>query len=92
MIFEDMACLSKSIKNIHGCLHKALSIVIWIRYLSKNPADNCIFPRIKMAEIHPLDAPKLSKFLAYLKDHEHEALLVTAVFTGLRPGELLGLT
>ena len=82
----------KSIKNIHGCLHKALSIAVRIGYLSKNPADNCILPRIEMSEIHPLDAPELSKFLAYLKGHEHEALLVTAVLTGLRSGELLGLT
>lgn len=45
-----------------------------------------------MSEIHPLDAPEFSNFLAYLKGHEHEALLVTVVFTGLRSGELLGLT
>ena len=82
----------KSIKNIHGCLHKALSIAVRIGYLSKNPADNCILPRVEMSEIHPLDAPELSKLLAYLKGHEHEALIVTAIFTGLRSGELLGLT
>ena len=82
----------KSIKNIHGCLHKALSIAVRIGYLSKNPADNCILPRVEMSEIHPLDAPELSKLLTYLKGHEHEALIVTAIFTGLRSGELLGLT
>ena len=82
----------KSIKNIHGCLHKALDVAVRIGYLSKNPSSNCILPRIEQAEIHPLDTPELSKLLAFLKGHEHEALIVTAIFTGLRSGELLGLT
>ena len=77
----------KSIKNIHGCLHKALDVAVRIGYLSKNPSSNCILPRIEQAEIHPLDTPELSKLLAFLK-----ALIVTAIFTGLRSGELLGLT
>ena len=82
----------KSIKNIHGCLHKALDVAVRIGYLSKNPSSNCILPRIEQTEIHPLDTPELSKLLAFLKGHEHEALIVTAIFTGLRSGELLGLT
>ena len=82
----------KSIKNIHGCLHKALDVAVRIGYLSKNPSSNCILPRIEQAEIHPLDTPELSKLLAFLKGHEYEALIVTAIFTGLRSGELLGLT
>lgn len=82
----------KSIKNIHGCLHKALDVAVRIGYLSKNPSSNCILPRIEQAEIHPMNTPELSKLLAFLKGHEHEALIVTAIFTGLRSGELLGLT
>lgn len=77
----------KSIKNIHGCLHKALDVAVRIGYLSKNPSSNCILPRIEQAEIHPLDTPELSKLLAFLKGHEHEALIVTAIFTGLRSGD-----
>ena len=67
-------------------------MAVRIGYLSKNPSGNCILPRIEQAEIHPLDTPELSKLLAFLKGHEHEALIVTAIFTGLRSGELLGLT
>ena len=74
----------KSIKNIHGCLHKALDVAVRIGYLSKRSIpSNCILPRIEQAEIHPLDTPELSKLLAFLKGHEHEALIVTAIFTGL---------
>lgn len=82
----------KSIKNTHGCLHKALDVAVRIGYLSKNLSSNCILPRIEQAEIHPLDTLELSKLLAFLKGHEHEALIVTAIFIGLRSGELLGLT
>ena len=67
-------------------------MAVRIGYLSKNPSGNCILPRIEQAEIHPLDTPELSKLLAFLKGHEHDALIVTAIFTGLRSGELLGLT
>ena len=82
----------KSIKNMHGCLHKALDIAVRIGYLYKNPSSNCILPRIELSEIHPLDTPDLSKLLSALKGSEHEALIVTAIFTGLRSGELIGLT
>ena len=82
----------KSIKNIHGCLHKSLDIAVRIGYLSKNPSHHCILPRVEQAEIHPLDTPELSKLMASLKDNEYEALIMTAIFTGLRSGELLGLT
>ena len=82
----------KTIKNIHGCLHKALDIALRLEYISKNPSSNCILPRIEQTEIHPLDTPDLSKLLQVLKGHEHEALILTAIFTGLRSGELLGLT
>ena len=82
----------KTIKNIHCCLHKALDIALRLEYISKNPSSNCILPRIEQTEIHPLDTPDLSKLLQVLKGHEHEALILTAIFTGLRSGELLGLT
>lgn len=54
-------------------------MAVRIGYLSKNPSGNCILPRIEQAEIHPLDTPELSKLLAFLKGHEHEALIVTAI-------------
>lgn len=82
----------KSIKNIHGCLHRALDIAVRIGYLSKNPTSACILPPVRQAEIHPLDTPDLKKLLNSIHGDEHEALITTAIFTGMRSGELIGLT
>ena len=82
----------KSLKNFHGCLHKALDIAVRIGYIQKNPSSACILPRVTQAEIHPLDTPDLSKLMESMKGHEYEALITVAIFTGMRSGELLGLT
>lgn len=82
----------KSIKNLHGCLHKALDIAVRIGYIQKNPSSACILPRVTQAEIHPLDTPDLGKLMESMKGHEYEALIMVAIFTGMRSGELLGLT
>lgn len=82
----------KTIKNIHGCLHKALDIAVKIDYLHKNPSSACILPRVIKPDIHPLDTPELAKFMEAIHGEEYEALITVAIFTGMRSGELLGLT
>jgi len=82
----------KTVKNTHGCLHKALEIAVRVGYLGRNPTEACILPRVVQKEIAPLDIPELAKLMKYLQGHEHEALFKTALFTGRRSGELLGLT
>jgi integrase len=80
------------VKSTHGCLHKALEIAVRVGCIAKNPTEACILPRITQKEITPLDTPDLTKLMKYLEGHEHEALFKTALFTGMRSGELLGLT
>ena len=63
-----------------------------IGYIQKNPSSACILPRVTQAEIHPLDTPALEKLMESMKGHEYEALIMVALFTGMRSGELLGLT
>ena len=36
----------KTVKNTHGCLHKALEIAVRVGYLGKNPTEACILPRV----------------------------------------------
>ena len=83
---------AKTIKNLHGCLHKALQIAVRMGYLRTNPAEGCILPRIVKKEIRPLDTPEISTFLDAIKGHRCETLFKVDVFTGLRSGEILGLT
>ena len=88
----DAAPLSaKSIKNIHGVLHKALKQAVLIGYLRTNPTESCILPRIIRKEMRPLEEDQVAVFLREVQGHPHEYLYKIALFTGLREGEVLGL-
>ena len=63
-----------------------------IGYIQKNPSSACTLPRVTQTEIHPLDTPELITLPESIKGHEYEALIKVAIFTGMRSGELLGLT
>ena len=82
---------AKSIKNIHGILHKALQQAVLLNYLRTNPANACILPKIIKKEIHPMDDRDTALFLEAIKGCRYELLLKVDLFTGLREGELLGL-
>lgn len=83
---------AKTIKNIHGVFHKALQQAVSIGYLRFNPADACILPRVVRKEIHPLEETQITAFLAAIQGHVHENLYKIDLFTGMRQGEILGLT
>ena len=85
------ALSAKSIKNIHGVLHKALKQAVLIGYLRTNPTEACILPRIIRKEMHPLEEDQVAVFLREVQGHPHEYLYKIALFTGLREGEVLGL-
>lgn len=82
----------KTIKNIHGVLHKALRQAVENGYLRFNPADACKLPRAEKKELTPLDEAQMSAFLRVIQGTRFEALLTVALFTGMREGEVLGLT
>lgn len=82
----------KSIKNLHGVLHKALEQAVAIGYIRFNPAGACKLPRVERAEIQPLDDVAISAFMGVIHGHKYENLYLTTLFTGMREGEVLGLT
>lgn len=88
----DAAPLSaKSIKNIHGVLHKALQQAVLLNYIRYNPTTACVLPKIVKKEIHPLTDQQTAQLLNLLKGGKYEIPLTVDLFTGLREGELLGL-
>ena len=90
---EEVRPLSaKTVRNVHGVLHKALQQAVQAGYIRANPASACKPPRAAKAEIRPLDADQVSAFLKALQGHPHEYLYQVTMFTGLRQGEVLGLT
>lgn len=81
----------KTIKNIHGTLHKALQKAVENRYIQFNPSDSCELPKAEKAELKPLDDDQIGQFLRAVKGHRHEDLFVVTLFTGMRQGEVCGL-
>ncbi len=81
----------KTIKNIHGILHKALEQALKLRYIGLNPADACILPRIEKREIKPFTEPEISAFLSEIENEPLKDLFTVALFTGMREGEICGL-
>lgn len=81
----------KTVKNVHGVLHKALQQAVSNGYIRFNPTEACILPRIEKKEIQPLDEDRITEFLHAIHGHQFENLYIVTLFTGLREGEALGL-
>jgi len=82
----------KSVKNVHGILHKALDQAVKVGELKTNPSDNCVLPKQVKPEIKPLEPEEITRFVKNLEGEPYKNLFLTAFFTGMRQGELLGLS
>ena len=82
----------KYIKNIHGVLHKALNKAVEVEYAAKNYSSVCSIPKVIEPEITPLNKEEQERLFAALKGEEFEDLILVDLFTGMRCGELIGLT
>lgn len=83
---------TKSVRNIHGILTKALHKAVDVDYIKVNPADRVTLPRVEKKEINPLDDSQLADFYKAAGDDEYCYLLRILPFTGLREAEATGLT
>ena len=81
----------KTVKNIHGVLHKALHQAMLNGLIRNNPSDACVLPKATKKKVKPLNEEQIAALLKALKGHKYENLILTALFTGLREGEVCGL-
>lgn len=81
----------KTVRNLHGILHKALQQAVVNGYIKANPAEHCILPRPTRKELKPLDEDMITAFLKAIQGHQFEELFTVTLFTGMREGEALGL-
>lgn len=88
---ED-ALTAKTVRNIHGILHKALKQAEKIGYIRGNPSEMCELPRVVKKDMKVLDSDAVGAFLAAIGGHQYEAIYFVDLFTGMRQGEILGLT
>ena len=82
----------KTIKCVHGIFHKALQQAIAIGYLHTNPTAACELPKVELKDIKPLDDDAIRAFMGAIQGHRFEVLYLVTLFTGLRRGEVCGLT
>lgn len=82
----------KSIRNLHGILHKALNQAMKLGLIRVNPADACDLPRVIKREMYPIPDDELGNFLDAIKDSQYYAYYYVMLFTGMRRAELIGLT
>lgn len=85
---------AKTVRNIAGTLHKALDDAVRLDVMPNNPADNVDLPKWERPELQTWDSRQVAQFLAYCDDTNDDlyALWRLLAVTGLRRGELLGLT
>ncbi|HNW87853.1 MAG TPA: site-specific integrase [Candidatus Limiplasma sp.] len=86
------ALSAKSIHCLHGVLHSAMDKALALDYIQRNPTTQCTLPRIEKRELQVIKDADITRFLDAIKGHKYEAVYMVDMFTGLREGEILGLT
>jgi integrase len=81
----------KTINSIHGVLHKALDNAVRWNLVSRNVCDLVSPPRLVKHEIQTLTMEQAHQLLVAARGHRLEVMLMLALTTGMRRGELLGL-
>lgn len=87
----DQDLSSKTVRNVHQCLHRALEQAVSDRVLASNPAHAVKPPRVERGEMMYLTPEQARQVLDEARSDVFEALWVVALTTGLRQGELLAL-
>jgi len=82
---------ARTVQYHHRVLREALHHAVKWQILVRNPADACEAPRPSRPEMSVLDAEGVSAMLEIIEGHPDRDIFITAVFTGMRQGELLGL-
>ena len=82
----------KTVKNIHGVLHRALGQAVKLGMLRSNPTNVCDLPKAHRKEIKPMEQAEITKFLQAIQGTKYGLVYQITLFTGLREGEVLGLT
>ncbi|MCD9625623.1 tyrosine-type recombinase/integrase [Rhabdothermincola salaria] len=82
----------KTVRNIHGMLHKALADACRKGTVQRNVAGLADPPRVRRRSAMTVwDAAQLRQFLAEIEDHPLGTAFHLAAHTGMRRGEVLGL-
>src|SRR6516164_4326229 len=82
---------TRTIRDAHRVLSKALDEAVRHKLVPRNVCTLQPPPKVVSREMRILTPEQVAGFTALLDGHEFAAVAVTALFTGMRRGELLGL-
>lgn len=80
------------VRHTHSVLHRALERAVRYDLIHKNPTHGATLPRYSPPEMKVLDEAQVNQFLMAARNSPYEALYHLAIITGMRQGEIYGLT
>jgi len=91
-LLVDKKLSPKTVRNIHGVFHKALEQAMKLDMIRSNLTVLCDLPKVRRKETHPMEQQEIEAFLKAIEGCRFELLYRVTLFTGMRQGEVLGLT
>lgn len=88
----DGGLAARTVGNHHIILRRALEIATRYQYIERNPARLVSSPRYQRYKAQPLTPEEMRQFLGACEGHRLQALFLLSAATGMRIGEVLGLT
>ena len=82
---------ARTVRYHHAVIHVALKTALQWGLIVRNPADAVKPPKLHRSEMKTWEEPEIHQFLERAKDSQYYSLFYTALFTGMRRSELLGL-
>jgi len=90
--YSPKALSPKTIKNVHGILHRALNQAVRWGIIVRNPADTVDTPKVSRRRINVATPEELTKLMAVIEEATVWRIpLLLTIGTGMRRGEVLAL-
>mgnify|MGYP001179502167 CR=1 FL=1 len=80
-----------SVRKIHAVISGSLNYAVQMQLINDNPASSVTLPKARRPEKRKWTLEQLQKFITFIKDSPHKALIMTLAYTGMRLGEALAL-
>lgn len=87
----DDGLSNRTVRYLHTTLRKALNQALRWRLIEYNPVEDARQPRKMQRKVGAFSKEEVDKIREVIAGDPYEALYLTAIFSGLRSGELFGL-